>query len=103
MTELNKRQLDTDKEIFMLNTKTTLQKQLRDQEKYSALLGEDDKIIALRQEVMKAAEAQLDNQVITVSEFINKLNAANLASQTKFLHELQLLKSIYTYQNAAGN
>ncbi len=103
MTELNKRQLDTDKEIFMINTKTTLQKQLRDQEKFTALLGEDDKIIALRQEVMKAAEAQLDNQVITVSEFINKLNAANLASQTKFLHELQLLKSIYTYQNAAGN
>ena len=102
MLEINKQQLEADKETFLLNNNATLAKQQMDQEKYAALISEDDKIIELRQEVAKSAQAQLDNNVITVSEFINKLNAAHLARQLKYLHELQLLKAKFNYFNTSG-
>lgn len=100
---LNKKQADIDKETFLLNTNTQLEKEKADMNKYKALLQKDDEIIALRTEVVKSAQAQLDNGVITVSDFINKLNAENLAKQTKNFHSLLLLKAQINYQNISGN
>lgn len=102
INEINQRQVDADKETFLLNTNATLKKQLRDQQKYEALISEDDKIIELREEITKSARAQLDNNVITVSEFINKLNAEHQARQMKYLHQLQLLKAKYNFSNTSG-
>jgi outer membrane protein TolC len=103
MIELNKEQLDTDKETFLLNTHLSLQKQSRETEKYKNLLTEDDSMIELRKAVATAARSQLDNNVITVSEFIQKLNAQYLAMQMKSLHELQYIQSSYNYSNISGN
>lgn len=102
INEINQRQVDADKETFLLNTNATLKKQLRDQQKYEALISEDDKIIELREEITKSARAQLDNNVITVSEFINKLNAEHQTRQMKYLHQLQLLKAKYNFSNTSG-
>lgn len=102
INEINQRQLEADKETFLVNTNATLQKQLRDQQKYEALIKEDDKIIELREEITKSAQAQLDNNVITVSEFITKLNAEHQARQVKHLHQLQLLKAKYNFSNTSG-
>ena len=102
INEINQRQVDADKETFLLNTNATLKKQLRDQQKYEALISEDDKIIELREEITKSARAQLDNNVITVSEFINKLNTEHQARQMKYLHQLQLLKAKYNFSNTSG-
>lgn len=98
----NQKQLDADRETFLLNTKTSLEKENADIEKYKTLLQQDDEIIALRAEVVKSAQAQLANGVITTNEFINKLNAENLARQTKNLHEIQLLKAQTNYQTLSG-
>lgn len=102
INEINQRQLEADKETFLVNTNATLQKQLRDQQKYEALIKEDEKIIELREEITKSAQAQLDNNVITVSEFITKLNAEHQARQVKHLHQLQLLKAKYNFSNTSG-
>lgn len=98
----NQKQLDADRETFLLNTKTSLEKENADIEKYKTLLQQDDEIIALRAEVVKSAQAQLANGVITTNEFINKLNAENLARQMKNLHEIQLLKAQTNYQTLSG-
>ncbi|MCU7694723.1 TolC family protein [Haoranjiania flava] len=101
--ELNKQQLEADREAFILNTDINLQKQASEIEKYESLIREDDKIIELRKSVTASAQAQLDNKVITVTEFITKLNAEYAARQTKYLHQLQLLKAKYNYNNTSGN
>ena len=103
IVELNQRQLEAEKEAFLINTNATLQKQLQDQHKYEALIAEDEKLIELRQEITKSAQAQLENNVITVSEFINKLNAEHQARQIKYMHQLQLLKAKYNYLITSGN
>lgn len=103
IAELNQQQLDIDKENFILNNNLQLKQKERDIEKYALLINEDDKIIELRQSVTQSAQAQLDNNVITVSEFISKLNAEHLARQTKYLHQLQLLKAKYNLSTTLGN
>lgn len=101
--ELNKQQLEADREAFILNTDINLQKQASEIKKYESLILEDDKIIEIRKSVTASAQAQLDNNVITVTEFITKLNAEYAARQTKYLHQLQLLKAKYNYNNTSGN
>lgn len=103
IAELNQQQLEVDKENFIVNNNLQLKQKQREIEKYQALINEDDKIIELRQSVTQSAQAQLDNNVITVSEFIAKLNAEHLARQTKYLHQLQLLKSKYNLSKTLGN
>lgn len=101
--EINKQTLETDKETFLLNTNISLQKYQQEISTYKILMQQDDELIALRQSITQAAQAQLDNQVITVSEYINKLNAEYLARQMKNMHQLQLLQATYNYINTNGN
>ena len=103
IAELNQQQLEIDKENFILNNNLQLKQKKREIEKFASLINQDDKVIELRQSVTQSAQAQLENNVITVSEFITKLNAEHLARQTKYLHQLQLLKAKYTLSTILGN
>jgi outer membrane protein TolC len=100
---LNRQGLDIDKETFLFNTNLTLSQQNADIKKYTELLGQDDTVIALRSSVLQSAKAQLDNGVITVHEYISKLNAENVAKQTGILHHIQLLQAQYNYKTTSGN
>lgn len=103
LLENSRRQVELERETFLLNTKMALDKENADMQKYRELIKKDDEIIALRESVAKAARAQLDNGVITTSDYINKLNAENLARQMKNLHEIQLQKALHNFQNINGN
>ena len=102
IVDINRKQIEADKQTFILNTNALLQKENSDITKYRELMKQDDEVIALREEVTKSAQAQLANGVITTNEYINKLNAENLARQMKNLHMVQLLKAQTNYQTIAG-
>jgi outer membrane protein TolC len=95
--------LDVDKETFIYNTNLTMNKENQDIAKYNALLRQDETIISLRNSVAKAAGSQLENGVITVHDYISKMNDENLAKQTKILHSIQLIQALYQYKNTTGN
>jgi len=99
----NQDALDIDKETFIYNTNLTLSQQNSEAQKYADLMKQDDAIIALRAAVTKSAQAQLDNGIITVHDYISKLDAENMARQTKILHATQLLQAQYNYKNTSGN
>lgn len=100
---LNRQTAEADKETFLLNTKIDLTQQDEQIRKYTELLVLDEQVIALRSAVKKSAEAQLDNGVITIHEYIQKVNAENLAIQSKILHEIQLLQAKYNHEFITGN
>ncbi|WP_312285948.1 TolC family protein [Chryseobacterium gleum] len=100
---LNRQTAEADKETFLLNTKIDLTQQDEQIRKYTELLVQDEQVIALRSAVKKSAEAQLDNGVITIHEYIQKVNAENLTIQTKILHEIQLLQAKYNHEFITGN
>ncbi|MFY0255452.1 TolC family protein [Chitinophaga sp. 30R24] len=103
LLNINRQNLDVSKETFLFNTYLSLEQQNQDVSKFAELINQDDDAIALRTSVKKSAQAQLDNGVITVHEFISKLNAENLAKQSRILHRIQLLQAQYNYKNTSGN
>ncbi|RBL88977.1 TolC family protein [Chitinophaga flava] len=103
LMEINRRILEVNKQTFLFNTTLTMQQQQQDIDKYVALMEQDDDAIRLRSSVRKSAQAQLDNGVVTVHEYISQLNAENLAKQSRILHQLQWLQAQYNYKNTSGN
>lgn len=100
---LSKENLDVEKETFIFNTKLAQTQQNAVIEKYIELARKDDAIIALRQSVKNAAQAQLENGVMSAHDYIGQLNAEDQARQNLILHQVQLLQAEYTYQNIIGN
>lgn len=100
---INKESLDVDKETFIYNTSLSMGKQSQDMVKYASLLRQDESVISLRSSIASAARAQLDNGVITVHDYISKMNAENLARQSKILHTIQMVQAQYQYKITTGN
>ncbi|WP_152268780.1 TolC family protein [Agriterribacter humi] len=103
LLEINRQNVDTDKETFLFNTRLTLSQQNADIKKYSDLLEQDNAVAELLTAVVQSAKAQLDNGVITVHEYIAKLNEENLAKQARIVHNIQLLQAQYNFKNTSGN
>jgi outer membrane protein TolC len=102
LNEVNKEIVDVQKETFLLNTNTTLKAQQSEIEKYEQLIATDQAIIDLREEVKKAAQAQLENGVITADDYVRNVNNEALARQSLIVHRIQLLQSQINYQTTLG-
>ncbi len=100
---LNEQSVEADREIFLLNTKLDLTQQDENVKKYNELIRQDNEVMGLRASVSRSAEAQLNNGVITIHEYIQKINAEHLARQNKILHEIQLLQAKYNQKFITGN
>lgn len=100
---LNKDNLDIQKETFLFNTSITQRQQNSEIIKYLQMMKDDDEIVRLRESVKKTSAAQLENGVINVHDYIGEINAADEARQNKALHEMQLLQAQFNYQNTVGN
>jgi outer membrane protein TolC len=103
LIDINRKNLDVEKETFLFNTNLTVKQQDGDIGKYRQLLISDDEIIGLRTRVKTTALAQLENGVITTNDFLTDVNDENQARQNKILHEIQLLMTQYNQQTTTGN
>ncbi|MFT3747988.1 MAG: TolC family protein [Agriterribacter sp.] len=101
--DLKRQTIELQKETFLFNTNLTGKQQSAEADKWTSLLQTDDEIITLRTNVKSAAAAQLENGVITSSDFIRELNAEDQAKQSKALHEIQLLLTQYSIKWNTGN
>jgi outer membrane protein TolC len=100
--DLSDQALGLERETFLLNTNTQLIQQMAEVEKLEVLISSDQEIIALRESVKRAAQAQLANSVITSNDYIREVNAEDQARQTLILHQLQLLQAQINYHTLAG-
>ncbi|MFC2110008.1 TolC family protein [Bacteroidota bacterium] len=94
---INKKIIDNEVEVFMLNTHIALRKQQKKIEKIKAIITSDKKIVNLRKEVLKTASSQLKNGVITSSAYVTELTNLYESENTLIRHniELQLAKANY--------
>lgn len=99
----NRQNVDVDREVFLYNTNLTLNQQGEEIQKFRDLIDQDRRLIELRESVKKSAQAQLDNGVITIHEYISQLNSVNLSRQTLILHTVQLLQAAYKHNQTSGN
>ncbi|HEX8039801.1 MAG TPA: transporter, partial [Chryseosolibacter sp.] len=102
---LNVRQqsLDVQQETFLFNTRLTLRQEQGEVEKLRRLIEVDDTIIALRARVKETASVQLEQGVISASDYVREVNAEDRAIQDRVLHEVQLLMAQARYEFTNGH
>lgn len=88
---IQQRIVASQREAYTLGANITVNQFIRESEKLNLLLSSDAELIALREEIMRASKAQLDNGVITSAEYIREVNAVDQARQQESLHRLQLI------------
>ena len=93
LLQLSQESLSADRKAFLMSTELDLTQQQTQISKLQRLMEQDQESGALRHLVAQAAQVQLDNGVITTHEYLQKINAENLAKQTLLLHEIQLLQA----------
>ena len=103
LVDINRKSIELQNETFLLNTNIAMEQQDAEINKYQQLLATDNDIIPLREEVKKAASAQLENGVINSNDYLREVNAEDLARQNKILHEIQLLVAQYNQKTTSGN
>lgn len=101
--KINRDYLEIDKETFIYNTRLTMTQQNGELVKYTSLLQKDDAVISLRTSVASAAKSQFENGVVTVHDYVSKVNDENTARQIKILHKVQMIQVLYQYKNTSGN
>lgn len=100
---LNQQMVGVQKDVFVLNTNTQLKQQSAEVKKLQQLIGTDQAIIDLREKVKIASNAQLENGVITASDFLREVNAEDQARLLLINHKLQLLQAQINYRTLSGN
>lgn len=100
---INQSSLSIQKDLFLFNTQYAMRQQQAELEKYQALFKSDDAIITLRTKIKNTSLVQLENGVITSSDYLREQNAEQLARETKSVHELQFLLLQYNLQYTLGN
>ncbi|NDV84818.1 TolC family protein [Bacteroides sp. 51] len=101
--ENNRRKLQSNREVFLFNTRLQATQDNSAIQSVKALMREDDEIIALRTNIRKAAEAKVANGTLTVTDMLREITAESLARQIKAMHEVQLLMNIYQWKYTTNN
>jgi outer membrane protein TolC len=100
---VNQRMVDVQKDLFLLNTNTQLRQQQSELNKLQQLIASDEQIISIRTKVKEAANAQLENGVITANDFLREVNAEDQARLALIAHRLQWLQAQINYETISGN
>lgn len=101
--DVNRNFIDLQRETFLFNTNLTLKQQNSEANKLQDLIKTDDEIIALRTRIKNTALAQVENGVITSTDYVREVNAEDQARQNQSLHQIQLLMTYYNQQTTTGN
>lgn len=95
--------LDIETEIFNLNILSELNQQYNEIEKFEEFITSDLEIISLRKEVLKSADAQLKNGVITSSAYITELTNLYEDEHNLIKHKIQLQLAKANYNVIKGH
>jgi outer membrane protein TolC len=95
--------IETQKESFNQNLKIALQNNRSEINKYQSLIETDNQIIQLRNEITLASASQLNNGVITSSEYLTQVNAELQARLNIKTHRVKLAQAKINYLITLGH
>jgi outer membrane protein TolC len=91
--DIQAKNIEVQKAHFEQRLQVSLQRDQQDALKYQALLKQDDAIIALQTDIISRADAQLQNGVMTATDYLTQLNLLTQAKITRKTHEMQALQA----------
>ncbi|NBA77491.1 TolC family protein [Emticicia sp. ODNR4P] len=99
---ISSKNVDAQQEAFLLNTNIALQQLDAEVKKLDNMIELDQKIIVLREKITKTSSAQLDNGIITASDYVADLSAELQAKENQLIHTLQQALAKANYQSTLG-
>lgn len=93
--QANAADIVADREIFLFNTGLETASRERAIEGMRDVMRDDERIIALRSNVRRAAESQLENGVIDATALMTRITDENIAMLTAIYHKVQYIQLIY--------
>ncbi|MFB9270656.1 MULTISPECIES: TolC family protein [Flavobacteriaceae] len=100
---INKEIVENQEAVFQLNTAIELQQKQTEINKLSNLINSDLKIIELRKKILKSAESQLKNGVITSAAYITEVTNLFEAENNLQTHKIEMLLEKANYNTIKGN
>jgi len=94
--------IDTQKETFDKNIRIASKQQIAEIRKYEVIIEKDDEIIELRAKITNTASSQLNNGIITSTEYLTQINEEKQAKLSKQTHKIQLIYAKLNYLSAIG-
>ncbi len=93
--DLQKSAVNSQRETFLHNLNIVIPQQQIEIEKFKKTMQDDDEIIRLQTQIRQTAEVKVENGTMTVSDLMKEINAEEVVRQSKTLHEIQFLMSVY--------
>ena len=92
----------SQKEAFDKNLNIQLAEKLAEISKFEEAIRRDEEIVVLRAKISKSAASQLENGVITTTDYITELNAETEARIRLETHRIQLVQAQVNYLTTKG-
>ena len=99
---ISKDLIDTQTDLFNLQTNIALQEQQTEIDKFEVLISSDKKIIELQNKIVARAQALLNNGVYLASNYVFEVTNLIKAQNQLKTHEIQLLLSTANYNSTKG-
>lgn len=101
--QLQRDMAENSRDIFLFNNRLEQTQQHEEIDRYRQLMAGDEEIIALRSSVRKAAESKLAHGIIDVNDLVKEINSENAARVQLSVHEIEMLKEIYSLKYTVNN
>jgi len=92
----------SQKAAFDKNLNIQLAEKVAEISKYEEAVRRDEEIVLLREKISKSAASQMENGVITTSDYITELNAETEARIRLETHRIQLVQAQVNYLTTKG-
>ena len=96
---LQKEQISLQKKQFLQQTESQRIAQVEEINRLEAIQQSDEELIRLRNAIAETAAVQLNEGIITSSDYITAVNDKELAHQQQILHQVQKMKAIIKYNH----
>lgn len=97
--ETQKLQTESQRETFLLNTRMQNENSYGNINGLKKQIALDDEIITLRENIRQTTEKKVGNGTETVNELLRHINAVSEARQTKAMHEIVLIRELYSLRH----
>ena len=100
---IQQEEIEVQKENFLFNQKFQTLQGSNELEKIQNLIDKDAQLIVLRERILKASLAQLENGVINTNDYLREVYELDRAKNQKIIHEIQFLLTQYNLRAQLNN
>lgn len=91
---LQARLIDVQQQALEQRLAASVVRDLRDYDKYTAQIRQDDQLIALQEDILRRAEAQVENGIMTTTEYLSQIDLLTQMRINRTSHILQAIQAI---------